>query len=69
MSEKTNVASSGTTAIQVGKVGPRPENKPTKNKPAVETPEPGRNIANIRNGHARVGVQAGVVVGDISVQM
>jgi hypothetical protein len=66
---KKNVASSGFTAVQVGRVVPPGEEDETK-APKQEPARRGKGATvNVRSGQAVVGVQADMVVGDITVVM
>ncbi|MFI6388688.1 hypothetical protein [Nonomuraea sp. NPDC050540] len=58
-----NTARSGFTAIQVGSVGPK-DAKKAKNKPEAKG-----SVVNVCTGGARVGVQADVVVGDLTIDL
>lgn len=80
MAKKTNIASSGYTAIQVGGVIPSdgkdgpvipPGRKDEPHRRPAEPPrKPGKGqTVNVRRGNARVGVQADTIVGDITIQI
>lgn len=73
---KTNIASSGFTAVQVGRIIP----EGSKDQPRVIPPgdkdetQPKRPAAkgkavNVRSGNAKVGKQADVIVGDLHIRM
>ncbi|MGW4798296.1 hypothetical protein ACWEPC_38345 [Nonomuraea sp. NPDC004297] len=70
MMRKTHIASSGFTAVQVGRVVPADE---SADGGTVEAPTPARRrgggVRNVRAGNARVGLQAGIVAGDIEVHL
>lgn len=70
---KKNVASSGFTAVQAGKVippGEGTETKPAQAAKPAKKPKKGRGSAtNIVTGNARVGVQTDEVHGGLTIQM
>ncbi|MDP4501106.1 hypothetical protein [Nonomuraea turcica] len=73
MSKKTNIAKSGYTPVQVGRVVPPGDNE-TQSDTNPETPKPPRKTGkertvNMQVGRGRVGVQADTIVGDINIQM
>lgn len=64
---KTNIASSGYTAVQVGRIV-SPSEDDEQEAPAEGPATKGRTV-NVRSGNARVGKQADVIVGDLNIRM
>lgn len=64
---KTNIASSGFTAVQVGRIVP-PSDEDELEPGPKQKPAKGRTV-NVRSGNARVGLQADAIVGDLNIRM
>ena len=66
---KTNIASSGFTPVQVGRiVPPGDEDEPQPEPAPKQQPAKGRTV-NVRSGNAKVGKQADIIVGDLRIRM
>jgi hypothetical protein len=63
----TNRASSGWTAIQVGRVLPPADDDDQEPQATPERPAAKGATVNIRTGNAKVGVQADEITGDIVI--
>lgn len=64
---KTNVAKSGFTAVQVGRVVPPVEGEDAV--PAAPKKPAKGSTTNVQSGNARVGVVANTIVGDLNIRM